>query len=483
MLKDFKNLRVTIMGLGLHGGGAGAAQFFARKGAKVLVTDLKKPEQLKASLEKLKKHKNIQFAIGQHRPEDFIKTDLVIKNPAVSPNSRYLEIARRHNVPIDTDIGIFFELCPCPIIGITGTKGKSTTAVLLYYLLSQHMNAHRVCLGGNVRISVLTQLEKLSKTSLCILELSSWQLEDMQQHKKSPQMSLVLNILPDHLNRYPNFQAYIDAKKHIFKYQRKKDTLILNFNDPIVSSFAEEAPGKVVFFGKGLSSLPKGQKGAYLQRNKIYYGDDKEAILSLSNLQLKGEHNYYNVLAALTVAKAYNLPNTLLRKALQAFKPIEGRLELVADYAGVKFYNDTAATIPNAVIAALNALSQKSKRQNIILIAGGEDKGLDYKDLAGNILQKSKKLILLDGSASSKLFKELEKQAGQKRFKQLVAEKNIESMDKAVSTAFSLAQKGDIILLSPGAASFNLFANEFDRGSRFQQAIQKLPAYIKRKKL
>ena len=464
------------MGLGLHGGGVGTVKFFAERGAKVLVTDIKKEERLKPSIEKLARYKNIEFVLGQHRSEDFIKADLIIKNPAVSPTSRYLEIARAHNVPIETDIGLFFELCPCPIIGITGTKGKSTTASLAYQLLSAKFD--KVCLGGNIRISVLSQLKKLDKKSLCILELSSWQLEDMAAHKKSPAIAILLNIMPDHLNRYPKFQTYIEAKKNIFKYQSPSNTLILNFNDSIIRSFSEETRSKVVFFGKDLTSVDLSQKGVFLKRNAFYFQNQKKAILKLSNIPMQaglsflGEYKISNILAALTLAKLYHISDPLIRKTVSLFHPLEGRLERIGRFGLLTFYNDTAATIPEATIAALEALSSPKKK--IILIAGGEDKELDYDFLARQIFQRVYKLILFSGSASEKILKSLKEIASQRKIKQLIAGSNLKRMDEAVSLAKEVAKRGDIILLSPGAASFNLFENEFDRGRQFKEAVQRI---------
>jgi len=211
----FKNKKVVIMGLGLHGGGVGVAKFFCKQGADVLVTDLKTRKQLKESVDKLK-GLSIEFVLGKHRQEDFINTDLVIKNPGVPRDSFYLKIARKHKIPIKTDIGIFFDLCKVPIIGITGTKGKSTVATLVYlFLKTKYPN---VILAGNIGISPLEIFSKINKKSKVVLELSSFELEDL---KKSPQVAVITNLFPDHLNRYKNFKSYIKAKESIFKYQKK----------------------------------------------------------------------------------------------------------------------------------------------------------------------------------------------------------------------------------------------------------------------
>jgi len=219
MKKLFKNKKIVVMGLGLIGGGVGVAKFFARQGAKLLVTDLRTREELKPSLEKLK-GLPIRFVLRKHRKEDFIKADLIIKNPAVRSDSSYLKIAKSHKIPVKTDIEIFFDLCKGTIIGVTGTKGKSTTATLIYlFLKSKYPNT---ILAGNIGVSPLGILSKIKKEAKVVLELSSFELEDL---KKSPHIAVITTLFPDHLNRYKNFKEYIKAKKPIFKYQKQNDIL------------------------------------------------------------------------------------------------------------------------------------------------------------------------------------------------------------------------------------------------------------------
>lgn len=453
--KNFKDKKVTVMGLGLHDGGAGAAKFFSQIGAKVLVTDLRSKEDLKESLEKLK-DLPIKFILGQHRSEDFINSDLVIKNPAVHEKSKYLEIARVNKVPIDTDIGIFFELCEAPIIGVTGTRGKSTTAALIAKMLSRKYSD--VVLAGNIRASVLEKLAKINKNTLVVLELSSWQLAGLNNHQKSPHLSIITNIMPDHLNRYETMAEYIEDKKLIFKRQKSKDFLILNYDDKIVRNFARETKSKVLYFTRE-NGLIEEERGAFIKGQKIFFGREKEAICSIEDIALLGQHNLNNVLAAVSAARLYQVSDKSIKKALSNFKGLEGRLELIAEVNGVKYINDTTATIPEAVLAALNSFPVK---QNIILIAGGTDKNLDFHELAENIVKRVKNLILLPGTATDKLEPMLKNQlpiikAGQ--------------MTEAVQEASKLTKAGDVILLSPGCASFGLFRHEFERGEHFNKAV------------
>jgi UDP-N-acetylmuramoylalanine--D-glutamate ligase len=460
----FKNKKVTIMGLGLHGGGVGSAKFFAEEGAKVIVTDIKSKDRLASSVKLLKKYKNISFVMGQHRTEDFASADLIIKNPAIDSNSKYLDIAKQNRVPIKTDIDIFLDNYPGQTVGVTGTKGKSTTVSLLKSILEKKFDD--VVMAGNVRVSVLEQLKKATKKSICILELSSAQLEDLATFKKSPHISIILNILPDHLNRHKSFQSYIEAKKVIFAYQKRKDLLILNQDDQIVKSFSHNTKAKILFFGKEKTS------GAYEKKNgAILFGEDNAAILKKSDYSdVLGGHNVSNLLAAVTVAKIHKVSNEDIGETVKAFKKPEGRLELIRKKKGIKFYNDTSATMPDAAICGIRNFLNK----NIILIAGGEDKGLDYALMAEEIILSVKKLILFEGTASDKLIKELRIKTKEKNksLKKLLIEKSVNSMTKAVSLAMDCSEKSsNIILLSPGAASFNMFENEFDRGDQFNKAV------------
>lgn len=475
--KDFKNKKITIIGLGLHGGGVGAAKFFSRLGAKVLATDLRDEETLKPSLEQLEDYP-IKYVLGQHRLDNFIGADLIIKNPAVPENSKYLQAARDKKVPIDTDIGVFFELCPAPIIGVTGTKGKSTTATLIAKLLKKKYPD--VILVGNIRTSVLEMLELIDKKTMVVLELSSQQLAGLRPHKLSPHCSVVTNILPDHLNYYKDMVSYIKDKKEIFCWQKLNDILILNYDDKIVREMADEAVKPRIFYytkENGVSGKNyQGEIGAVAKGEKIFY-QGKEVCL-LSDIKLIGEHNISNVLAAINVAKLYGVSDKSVKKVLNEFFGIEGRLELIAAVDKVQYINDTTATMPDAALAAITAFPVLAKK-NIILIAGGADKNLDFEKLAEVIAKKIKILILLDGTATPRFKKAIERQI------ELAASKleiigPLNSMKKAVITAKNISEENDIVLLSPAAASFGMFKHEFDRGEQFNQAVKELAAAKKR---
>jgi UDP-N-acetylmuramoylalanine--D-glutamate ligase len=449
-ISDFKNKKVTVMGLGLVGGGVGVVKFLVKVGAKVLITDLKTKKQLESSLKKIRRLP-VKLVLGKHRPQDFINTDLVIRNPGVPDDSSYLKIAEKNGVPIDNDVGIFFELCPASIIGVTGTKGKSTVVTLIHqFLKSKYPD---VILAGNIGTSPLESLKRINKGSKkVVLELSSWQLEGLKNHKMSPQVALITNIYPEHLNRYKSLSAYINAKKIIFLFQKRGDHLFLNYDDKIVRRFSKKANSKVYFFSE--KKIPKDLK-------KIIEG-----------LKIRGEHNISNVLAAISVANLYKVPFKNIRRVLGKFRWLPGREEFIAEIKGVKYFNDTTATMPDAAIFAIKTLSREFPRAKIILIAGGQDKNLDYKKLTKEIKKNVRYLILFSGNASAKIKKGIRSLKISKKTFSIFP--NINSMERAVKLASQLANRRDIVLLSPAAASFNLFKNEFDRGEQFNKFVKKL---------
>jgi len=463
--QDLKNKRITIMGLGLNQGGLGVTQFLAKAGVQLLVTDLKTKEELQPSLEKLKDF-DIKYVLGQHREEDFINTDMIIQNPAVPHNSKYLKIARRHKVPIETDLGLFFQLCPSKnIIAIAGTKGKSTVSQLIHQIFKEAQKD--TALAGNIGISVLDILEKITPQTWVILEISTWQMEGMKDYQFKPPTAVLTNILPDHLDRYPNFEEYAQAEKSIFKYQQSNDYLVVNFDNKETLQAKRETDSKVYWF----STKEKIEPGCYLEKDELVFqsGEYKIPFAKISDLSLPGPHNLENILATSTVGFIHKIPAEIILKAIKNFPGIPYRLEFIREFKGIKFYNDTCATTPEATLAALESFPQ----QPIILILGGKDKKLDYEKLGKAIgkNKKIKKIILLQHpayDASPKIFSALKKY--------LDPEKIIHtsSLEVGVEVALQQAQPNDTILLSPASASFGLFKNEFDRGDQFNKAVRNL---------
>jgi UDP-N-acetylmuramoylalanine--D-glutamate ligase len=460
---DLEGKKITIMGIGLHGGGIAAVRFFAEAGAKVIATDMKTEKELAPSLEKLKDLKNVQLVLGQHRIEDFENVDLVVKGPGVPWTSKHIQAALKKKIPIEMDSSIFFKLCKLPIIGITGTKGKTTTSTLIAEILKAA--GEKVFTAGIGQKPVLDALDKIGETKegVVVFELSSWRLSALGREKLSPQIAVITNIFPDHLNYYGTMEKYIADKKYIFSHQKPEDYVVLNHDNEASGELADEAKSKTIFFSTEKINC---ENCIFIENGKIVHktGSAQQEICDLNDIKLRGGHNIGNILAAVAATSAYGVEPAKICEAVKNFKGVPHRLEFVREIDKVKYVNDTAATMPDAAIAGLNSFSEK-----IILIAGGADKNLDFKEFAKSISEKVKSLILLQGEATEKIKSELAKINSEKK-----VDSEFDSMEKAVVRARNIAGPGDVILLSPGAASFGLFLNEFDRGDKFREAVRKL---------
>ncbi|MEK7549393.1 MAG: UDP-N-acetylmuramoyl-L-alanine--D-glutamate ligase [Patescibacteria group bacterium] len=461
----FKGKRITVFGLGLNMGGVGTVAFLVENGAReVIVTDIKKRDELGPSIEKLAKYKNIKYVLGQHRPEDFTRVDMVIKNPVIPWNNDYIKLAQKSKVPVEMDSSLFFDLCKAPIIGVTGSKGKTTTASLIAHILESA--GRKVVRVGISQIGVLSTLRKITPESVVVFELSSWRLSGLSSVKKSPKIAVLTNIYPDHLNYYKTLASYMEDKKNIFRFQKKNDLVVASFDNAHVREMVQDAPGDIVFVsGEG----PLSDDGVFADEGMLFVRQDgkEKIVFPLDKMPLRGEHNISNVLSAIAATLAFGLKLKEIAKGVETFSGVTHRLEMVLEKKGVRFYNDSAATIPEASMAALRSFSDP-----VILIAGGSDKRLDFSAFAEEILAHSKGLVFLKGEATEKLLsllREITKAEGQERDFPVV-----ETMEKAVELASREAEAGDVVLLSPGAASFGLFKNEFDRGEQFKQAVLSL---------
>jgi len=463
--EDLKNKRITIMGLGLNQGGLGAARFFAKSGAKILITDLKSEEELEPSLKKLKGF-DIKYILGRHREEDFINADMVIQNPAVPYNSKYLKIARKYKIPIKTDLDLFFQLCPSKnIIAVAGTKGKSTVSKLIYHIFKEAQKD--TILAGNIGISVLDILEKINSQTWVILEISTWQMEGIKNCKFKPRTAVLTNILPDHLDRYPNYKEYARSEKLIFKHQRLNDNLVVNYDNEETIKIKKEIELPIYWF----SAKEKIEPGCYLENDELVFQSEEYKITfaKISDLPLLGLHNLENILAASTVGFVHNIPGEIILKALKNFPGIPYRLEFIGEFRGIKFYNDTCATTPEATLAAVGSFP----KYPIILFLGGKDKKLNYEyfGIAIGKNKNVKKIILLQRpayDASLKILSALKKHLDSEKIIQ------ISNLKVGVKIALQQAEVNDLILLSPAAASFGMFKNEFDRGDQFNKIVKNL---------
>lgn len=462
----FAGKRVTVMGLGLNDGGVGTVRFLSGMGVReIVVTDLKTEEELKPSLEALRDIQGIRYVLGGHREQDFIKTDLVIKNPGLPWTNPFIQIAEAHQVPVTLDAGIFLDLCPVAIIGVTGTKGKTTTASLIAHLLEE--DRRQVVRVGINRTSVLGELEKIHEGSIVVFELSSWRLSVLSRIRKSPLLSVVTNIYLDHQNYYGSMEAYVEDKKNIFRFQ-SSGAVILNADNSWTQAMAADAPAGVIWFSKATQAS---SDGFTLLGDRIIEAQSgyQEEVACLTETSLIGEHNRINALAAVAAVRTFGVKPAVIQRGLLSFQGVPHRLEFVGMKRGVRFYNDSAATIPEASIAALESFPG-----SVYLIVGGNDKELDFSRLAETILDRARGVVFLKGTGTEKLLEKLESLFVQRKSesqKWIV----VESMGKAVELAARNAENGDIVLLSPGAASFGLFKNEFDRGDQFREQVRALP--------
>lgn len=462
MDKRYQNQKILIFGLGLNMGGVGSAKFFASQAAQVRVTDLKNQDELKSSLNALKDYPQIEYILGEHRYEDFDWADLIIKNPAIKPDNQYLKYAKQKDKKIEMDMGIFLNyINPQQVIGVTGTKGKSTTASLIYEVLSKchsgersytristedagqanmtakPQNDREVVFAGNIGISVLDSLPLIKPNSRVILELSSFQLESWGEHEVSPHIGVITNIFPDHLNYYQSIDDYIEAKKLISLNQTPDDLLFLLKRDFVTSGpeFLTGIKSQIIYFSK--SDLPT---------------DFKPKLL--------GEHNLNNMAAALKVVDSLGIDKSRALEIMKNFSGVEFRMELIKEWHGVTVYNDTTATNPNSSTYALKSFP------NSILITGGLDAGLSYQDFAQTIDQLAKAVYFLEGSATDQIKSFLQNK------NKIKGEYN--NFDDLLKDLKPNLKPEDVVLFSPAAKSFNLFQNEFDRGRKFNQAITKI---------
>jgi len=459
----FRNKNVLIWGLGISGGGIGAVKFFLKNGAKVTVTDLKEENEFSNKIISALKKKGVGFVFGRHRSEDFLKADMIIKNPAIPKSSPYLKLCETFGLILESDISLFFKLFNGDIIGITGTKGKTTTASLLHLFFKK--SGKKYFLAGNLGESVLNYLDDRKKWTGGILELSSFGLESLQKIKSSPHAAVFLNIFSDHLNRYDDFGEYFESKKNIYKFQKKGDYLILNYDVPMLRHAAKKSSATTLFYSLKKTPTKKNNFIAtYEKRGVIYFKKDR--IIKISDIKLKSHHAIENIMAAVTIAKLYNIKNEDIRDILKRFNGISGRFEklgIIGD--NITVINDTCATNPTACEMNIKAvLHEYSKKPR--LIAGGVDKNMDFINLAKTIKNKVGKAYFIPGSATDKLISELIKI----KFTSFYKYGNLQT---AFEGALSESATGDIIMLSPAAASFNMFKNENDRGKQFINIFQK----------
>ncbi len=448
------------MGLGSFGGGVGVVQFLARQGARITVTDLRTASELSPSIKQLEGFP-VTYKLGGHFEEDFVNTDMIIVNPAVLWNSKFIQIARDNHIPLDTEMNIFFRLCPAPIIGITGSNGKSTTTTLIGRILQQ--TGRMVWVGGNIGKSLLIHLEEIRPQEIVVLELSSFQLRELHTIKKSPHISIVTNISSNHLDRHADMSDYIQAKKGIVVYQKPEDYTVLNYDDLELRTWEGECKGHIVWY----SAKHTLENGAFIQGKDIVlslYGQEI-SIPCVPGIKIPGIHNLQNILAASCAAYLTGARERHIDEVVTTFSGLEHRLEFVREIHGIQYYNDSKATTPESAIAAITAFQSP-----VILIAGGYDKGSSFEEFA-KICARCTKSIILMGKTAEKIKALVLKEAGPKGTPSLWIS---DTFKEAFRQANAVAKTGDIVLLSPACASYDMFTNYEERGRLFKSMVHAL---------
>ncbi len=455
---DFRGKRITIIGAAREG--TALAAFLHEKGATVTLSDIKPREALNAHLDAVR-DLPINLVLGGH-PEAILDADVVFVSPGVPLDIPILREARLQGIPLSSETRLFFRLCPAPIIGITGSSGKTTTTAMVGEMLKAA--GYNTFVGGNIGRPLIGLLHRMQANDKVVMELSSFQLEMLGA---SPHIAAVLNVTPNHLDRHPDMDSYIAAKKEIVLHQGAEDIAVLGRDNPIARSFVQECRGEVVFFSRR-EEMPK---GSFLRNDTLMLrlNGETESLCLRSELKLRGEHNLENILAAALIARLAGASVEAIAQVCRTFAGVEHRLEFVATIGGADFYDDSIATTPERAAAAVRSFAEP-----IVLLAGGRDKHLPWEDLARLTTQKVRHLILF-GEAADLIAGAIAEAGGRNNGSQsLQVVHKVHTLEEAVPLAAQVAQPGDVVLLSPGGTSFDAFQDFEERGERFKELVHRL---------
>ena len=445
---------VAIIGLGVSN--LPLIDYFYNKKSNVTIFDGREKNQLpKETLDKITKYK-MKIFTGKDYLSELKGFNLILRSPSCLPTIPELKKEEENGAIVTTEIELFMKMCPCQTIGITGSDGKTTTTTLIYEILKNA--GYNTYVGGNIGTPLFTKLNEIKPSDKVVLELSSFQLMEMDI---SPDIAVITNITPNHLNVHKDFQEYIDAKKNIFKFQNEKGILILNYDNEITRECGKKANGSIIYF----SSKNNLDEGYIVDGDVIKKCEDKlrKHIVNTRDLLIKGTHNFENICCALAATSTL-VDQTNALETIKKFSGVEHRLEFVKEIDGVKWYNDSASTSPSRLINALNAFDE-----DVVLIAGGADKNLDYTPIGKPILDKVKTLILM-GQTAEKIFNSV-KQEEENQNKEISI-----YMAKNLQEAVEIAKKHakQIVLFSPASTSFDMFKDMYDRGRIFKDIINSM---------
>ena len=448
--------KVAVIGLGVSN--LPLLEYLYEKKAQVTVFDERTMDEIPSeTINKINTYE-FSYSFGKNCLEKLNGFNIIFRSPSCLPTRTELQKEAERGAIVTTEVEMLMEMCPCKIVGVTGSDGKTTTTSLINAILKKA--GYKTFLGGNIGTPLFTKLPEMEPNDIVVLELSSFQLMNMHI---SPDIAIITNITPNHLNIHKDYQEYIDAKKCIFKNQNEKGILILNYDNDITRECAKEANSNVVFF----SSKVKLDNGFIVDGNIIKECNDKvrKHILNTDEVILRGNHNFQNIATALAATKTL-VDTDIAVQAIKEFKPVEHRIEFVKEIDGVKWYNDSASSSPTRTISGINAF-----KENIILIAGGYDKNLEYEPLAKPVVDKVSTLILI-GQTAEKIY-DVVKNESEKENKKI----NIymcDTLEQTIEIAKKSAKKGDVVLFSPASASFDMFKNFADRGHKFKDLVNKI---------
>jgi len=469
---NLRGTRATVLGLGREG--LTLARFLAEQGVEVTVTDQKKAGELRSAVESLA-GLPVTYRLGEH-PLTVLDCDVLFVSPGVPLDAPILLEARQRGLALSSESRLFCRLCPARVVGVTGSSGKTTTSTLVARMLEA--SGRRVHLGGNIGQPLLGRLREIRSDDVVVAELSSFQLDffgptlDAEPRGDlvsplfpaggwSPPLAVVLNVTPNHLDRHPTIESYVAAKRKIVRYQSPQDQAVLGWDDPVARGFAELCPGNVAFFS--LCGTPP--RGAYLKGDVLVLRDmERETVVcSVQDVRLRGRHNVANVLAACAVSALLGAVPRQMAEVVTTFAGVEHRLEPAGEWRGVWYYNDSIATSPERAMAALRSFSEP-----IVLLAGGRDKHLPWDDWAELVSRKVAQVIVFGEAAP------LIVQALRRLGRRAPPMHQVEELGKAVTLAADVAQPGQVVLLAPGATSFDAFHDYAERGETFKRLVRAL---------
>lgn len=455
--ENIKGKKVAVLGIGISH--IPLIRYLSKLGVVITAFDKSNENKLGDTINEFN-GLNIRFSLGDDYLKNLIGFDIIFKTPGMRFDLPEIEDARKNGAQVTSEMEVFFEVCPAQIFAVTGSDGKTTTTTLIYKMLKEQ--GYNCWLGGNIGTPLLDRIDEINDTDKVVLELSSFQLHTMTL---SPQVAIVTNLSPNHLDMHKSMEEYVEAKKNIYLHQTEKDKLILNFDNDITRDFIKEAKGKTVYF----SRINNIDSGAKMNGETLVYssGEYEKEMLNASDIVIPGVHNIENYLAAIAAVIDYVEIDTIRRVAI-SFKGVEHRIELVRELDGIKFYNDSIASSPSRTIAGLNSFKQK-----VILIAGGYDKKIPY-DVMGEVLVNKVKCLVLIGQTAPKIEKALTDEIRRTGNGKDIIIVWCNTMKEAVKKAYEYAKSGDIITMSPASASFDMFKNFEERGNQFKNIVNSM---------